>query len=334
MSAPNATAGAWVDEADWLRFVESCLVTMLEASEDGFFVFDAEGVCRMIGRKAGDLFDFEPASFVGKSRREVLDAVAKNADDGEGFLAAASKNDLFLEAGVQAEVDVVRPQPRRILWLTYPIVQEGRVRGRLAVARDVTRERSAERSIRQLQARVVELSPYDVLTGLPNARRFHEELEREHLRSERHWECYAILRVAIDDAASLEAELGRPTFERLLDEAAVALRGVRRDYDLLARIGESDFALLLPGAGVDAVHVVKERVTAAVAIRCEEPGVPHPFTVSIGSGVWLPPAKEAAATVLAAASLALEEALARGPSAFVARTITERSLDQLEGGER
>ena len=34
MSAPNATAGAWVDEADWLRFVESCLVTMLEASED------------------------------------------------------------------------------------------------------------------------------------------------------------------------------------------------------------------------------------------------------------------------------------------------------------
>ena len=36
----------------------------------------------------------------------------------------------------------------------------------------------------------------------------------------------------------------------------------------------------------------------------------------------------------AAASLALEEALAKGPSAFVARTITERSVDQLEGGER
>ncbi len=334
MSGSSAGASAWVDEADWLRFVESCLVTMLEASDDGLFVFDAEGICRMIGRKAGDLFDMEPASFVGKSRVDVLNAVAKNADDPVAFLAAVTPNDLLLDAGVRAELDVVRPQPRRILWTTYPVVQEGRVRGRLAVARDVTRERSAERSIRQLQARVVELSPYDVLTGLPNARRFHEELEREHLRSERHWESYAILRVAIDDAGSLEAELGRPTFERLLDEAAVALRGVRRDYDLLARIGEGDFALLLPGAGPDAVGVVKERVDAAIAIRCEEPGMPHPFTVSVGSAVWLPPAKEAAATVLAAASLALEEALAKGPRSFVARTIAERTNESVDGGER
>ena len=90
MSGSNAGASAWVDEADWLRFVESCLVTMLEASDDGLFVFDAEGICRMIGRKAGDLFDMEPASFVGKSRVDVLNAVAKNADDPVAFLAAQS----------------------------------------------------------------------------------------------------------------------------------------------------------------------------------------------------------------------------------------------------
>jgi diguanylate cyclase (GGDEF)-like protein len=332
MSAGNA--GGWVDEADWLRFVESCLVTMLEASDDGLFVFDADGVCRMIGRRGGELFDLEPSNFVGKARREVLEAVAKAAEEPESFLEAASRNDLFDEPGVQAELDVLRPQPRRILWLTYPIVQEGRVRGRLAVARDVTRERSAERSIRQLQARVVELSPFDVLTGLPNARRFHEELEREHLRSERHWESYSVLRVAIDGASAIEAELGRSTFERLLDEAAVALRGVRRDYDLLARIGESDFALLLPGAGIDAIDVIRGRIEAAIAIRSEEPSVPQRFTVSIGGAVWLPPAKESAATVLAAANLALEAALERGPSSFVSRVVTERSLESLEGGER
>jgi len=332
MNAPSASS--WVDEADWLRFVESCLVTMLEASDDGLFVFDADGVCRMIGRRAGELFDFEPSTYVGKNRREVLEVVARASEDPEAFLEAASVNDLFSEAGVQAELDVLKPQPRRVLWLTYPIVQEGRVRGRLALARDVTRERSAERSIRQLQARVVELSPFDVLTGLPNARRFHEELEREHLRSERHWEAYSVLRVAIDDAAGIEADLGRPTFERLLDEAAIALRGVRRDYDLLARIGESDFALLLPGAAIDAVSVVKDRVDAAIAIRCEEPGMPHPFTVSVGAAVWLPPAKESAATVLAAASLALESAQAKGPRQFVSRVISERNLDVAEGGER
>ena len=321
-----STEGGWVDEADWLRFVESCLVTMLEASDDGFFVFDAEGICRMIGRKAGELLDFEPHEFVGQTRLHVLELIARNTEDPQGFLASTSPNDLLQEGVVQTELDVVKPQSRHVVWQTYPITQEGRVRGRLAVARDVTRERSTDRSIRQLKARVAELSPFDVLTGLPNARRFHEELEREHLRSDRHWEPYAILRVAIDDAQALEAELGRPTFERLLDEAAVALRGVRRDYDLLARIGACDFALLLPGAGPDAVEVVRLRIEAAVAIRCEEPGVPHPFSVSIGAAVWLPPAKESAATVLATASLSLDEALPRGPQGFMSRTVTDRTV--------
>ncbi len=307
---------------------------MLEASDDGLFVFDAEGTCRMIARRAGELFDFEPASYVGKSRREVLEAVARASDDPEGFLEVAGSRELSSEGGAEAELDVIRPKSRRVLWLTYPVVHDARVRGRLAIARDVTRERSAERSIRQLQARVVELSPYDALTGLPNARRFHEELEREHLRSERHWEAYAVMRVAIDDAENLQGTLGRATFERLLDEAAVALRGVRRDYDLVARIGESDFALLLPGAATDAVDAIRERIDAAIAIRCEEPGVPQDFTVSIGAAVWLPPAKEAAATVLAAASLALESAQEKGPRSFTSRTITERNLDVAEGGER
>ena len=64
--------------------------------------------------------------------------------------------------------------------------------------RDVTRERAAERSQRQLQNRLDQLVPVDSLTGLPNARRFREELEREHGRSSRAWDSYGILRVDVD----------------------------------------------------------------------------------------------------------------------------------------
>ena len=77
-----------------------------------------------------------------------------------------------------------RPRPRTVICKGVPVVREGKLAGRLIVVRDVTRERSAERTSKQLYTRISELTPFDTLTGLLNQRRFREDLEREEQEHE------------------------------------------------------------------------------------------------------------------------------------------------------
>ena len=66
-SDPDPTAPASMTE--WRALLEGALVAVLEAADEGVFVFDRNGKCRMIGRRVADLFGIDPAKLVGKMRR-------------------------------------------------------------------------------------------------------------------------------------------------------------------------------------------------------------------------------------------------------------------------
>src|SRR5207253_2151187 len=99
-----------------------------------------------------ELFGVEPAALVGRPRVEVLRALSKACEEPDAFLETVGSNDLTEPPRIAAEIDVRRPRPRTLLWTTIPIVRDGVATGRLGLVRDVTRERSAERAHRQLQA--------------------------------------------------------------------------------------------------------------------------------------------------------------------------------------
>src|SRR5580704_19398550 len=99
------------DDPEWNSFLQSAFRAVLEAADEGLIVFDGEGRCRMIGRRAGELFGIEPAAHVGKPRRDVLRALAQACEEPEAFLATVAGNDL-VDPPVVAEVDIRRPRPR------------------------------------------------------------------------------------------------------------------------------------------------------------------------------------------------------------------------------
>ncbi|HEY3822743.1 MAG TPA: diguanylate cyclase [Polyangiaceae bacterium] len=299
------------EDPEWSSFLQGAFLTVLEAADEGLIVFDGDGRCRMIGRRAGELFGVEPAAFVGRLRPEVLEAFARACEEPETFLEAVAADGPLGAPKMAADVDVRRPRPRTVLCRGVPISREGKPPGRVVFVRDVTRERAAERSNRQLQTRIAELTPFDTITGLLNQRRFREELDREHGRSTRAWDSYAVLRLDVDGMGLLNEELGVTVGDQVLEQIASRLKKCLREYDVVARLEDDEFAMLLPGADALAARVVGERVTKAMATQVEA-GPGRKVTLSIGGALWVPPSGETSEDILKRAGVALREARKQG----------------------
>jgi diguanylate cyclase (GGDEF)-like protein len=213
---------------------------------------------------------------------------------------------------VAEPVDICRPRPRTVVCKGIPISREGQPPGRLLLVRDVTRERSGERASAQLRARLAELTPFDPLTTLLNARRFHEELDREHGRSTRAWDSYAILRMDVDGMSWINEEFGVPVGDLVLEHVASRLKTCLREYDILSRLEGDEFGVLLPGADTLAARAVIDRMVAAVGAVEIEPEGTSKVTVSVGAAFWVPPSGESARDVFERAGTLREEARSRG----------------------
>jgi diguanylate cyclase (GGDEF)-like protein len=302
------------DDSDWRALLEGTLVAVLEAADEGVLVFDRTGKCRMIGRRVADLFGIDPAKLVGKPKEEVLGVLSRACDEPHTFLDTVSVDDLIEPAQILGEIEIVHPRPRRVAWTSFPIVRQGAAWGRLGLVRDVTRERAAERAQRQLQNRLEQLVPVDALTGLPNARRFREELEREHGRSSRAWDSYAIVRVDVDGMQAINDELGTPIGDAVLEGVSERLDACRREYDLVARYDGDEFTVLLPGADKVAAEAVAWRMVRAISHHNFELADARRVTASAGGCVWVPPSGETGEDILRRAGEALEDAKGKGRS--------------------
>jgi diguanylate cyclase (GGDEF)-like protein len=282
---------------------EATLAAILDAADEGLIVFDRSGKCLYAGRRLGELFGVDPVALIGGPEADVLKLLGSACEEAESFGPAARAP----APGV--DLDLRRPRVRVVHWQATTVDAVGW----LGVARDVTRERSAERRAHQLLQRLEAITAIDALTQLPNKRRFFEELEREHGRAARAWDSYAILRIDVDGLRAVNDEIGQPRGDEVLEQVAARLRDGRREYDLLARLEADEFIVLLPGADVHAARVVGQRMSNAVAKAPIELGDPRPITVSIGAAVWVPPSGETGADVVKRAGEALNAAKAKGP---------------------
>jgi diguanylate cyclase (GGDEF)-like protein len=100
----------------------------------------------------------------------------------------------------------------------------------------------------------------DGLTGLANRRLCTAALEKELARAQRFGEPLALVLTDIDDFKRINDRWGHPTGDQVLKMFATTLRSSVREIDLAGRWGGEEFALLLPGTGLQGGRELAERV--------------------------------------------------------------------------
>jgi diguanylate cyclase (GGDEF)-like protein len=117
-------------------------------------------------------------------------------------------------------------------------------------------------SVRLQRGALVRLTRMDVLTGLGNRRAFDEALGREIALAWRTGTPLAIALGDIDHFKLINDRVGHTEGDRVLQDVAAALRGA----DLCFRWAGDEFALFLPGAGMDEARAVAERIARSLSV--------------------------------------------------------------------
>jgi diguanylate cyclase (GGDEF)-like protein len=171
-----------------------------------------------------------------------------------------------------------------------------------------------QRDLRSLLATATELrhlADHDPLTGLPNRRRFEQELARHLAHVRRYGPEGAALVLDLDCFKPVNDTFGHAAGDRLLARFAHVLRERLRATDIIARIGGDEFAILLPRVGYAGAATVARNLAAAVRAEALTAGAQH-VTISIGVIAFDERSPVVPEGVLAAADIAMYDAKAAG----------------------
>lgn len=159
---------------------------------------------------------------------------------------------------------------------------------------DISERKRIERELQRLAST-------DALTGLHNRRSFFILAETEIKRAKRRNGPLSLLLLDVDNFKHINDRFGHSIGDAALGAIVGAATQCLREYDIAARIGGEEFAVLLPDVSPDGAMEAAERVRAAVErMQFTTPAGPCSLTVSIG----VAPVSTDAATIDRALSLA------------------------------
>jgi diguanylate cyclase (GGDEF)-like protein len=156
----------------------------------------------------------------------------------------------------------------------------------------------------------VRMASYDSLTGLPNRQLFIQSLEQQLAAA---WpRASALLLIDIDGLSAVNDTLGHAAGDEVLRQFARLLQRLALPRACLSRLGNDEFALLLPA--LEHLHdagAAAERIREALCAPFRLDGAEHALTVSIGIATCPGDADEVA-TLLRYAGIALHQAKQEG----------------------
>jgi len=155
---------------------------------------------------------------------------------------------------------------------------DGQVAYWYSVVRDVT-----ERT--RLQQRLVFQALHDALTGLPNRLLLADRLQQAILASQRGGGPVALFFMDLDGFKNVNDTYGHLAGDELLHELGQRLRTVVRESDTVSRIGGDEFALLLPGCGIEPARRAGEKILRTFARPFQVEGREVPIQASLGVAV-------------------------------------------------
>ena len=125
--------------------------------------------------------------------------------------------------------------------------------------------RDAQAELERRRAEFERLSLLDPLTGVGNRRHFADRAAAEIARARRDEVPLGVIMIDIDRFKHVNDRFGHGAGDLVLQRVVDVSRAILRPSDFIARLGGDEFILLIPGAPVEDLHRLAERVREAIA---------------------------------------------------------------------
>jgi diguanylate cyclase (GGDEF)-like protein/PAS domain S-box-containing protein len=248
------------------------LDTALNNMSHGLCMVDAEGKLILTNYQVLRIFGLgEKDVEAGADMRVILRDLVRN-----GVLSRSEFKRLSQALFRNTDEDFVVPIETRDQRALEVTVQRIKSEGTVVVIQDITERRNAE-------AAIYRMVWFDPVTGLPNRRRFEEELSKALLSRQSGSENGAILFLDLDDFKQVNDSLGHARGDKLLCAVGERLRSAVEETDVVARWGGDEFAILVPARGDMREPSGKaERIIAEINRSFEIDGYEIVIGVSVG----------------------------------------------------
>jgi diguanylate cyclase (GGDEF)-like protein/PAS domain S-box-containing protein len=256
-----------------LQASEATNRSIIEASPDCVSLLDMEGdIVFMNDASVTALQLKSPRDLIGRSWGDVFPGTAR------GPAKLAVKQAL---SGRQSHFSASQPSPEGHKWwdvVVAPIKRPGaRQTGLLAIARDITHQKSAEDRVRWA-------ANHDALTQLPNRTLFQRSLDRQLSEARDSGGRFTVLMMDLDNFKRTNDALGHAAGDALLIEFAARVRQALRADDVVARFGGDEFAVVLNNVGTEEeVEDAVASITVALKSPCMFDGKLIDIRTSIGA---------------------------------------------------
>ena len=126
-----------------------------------------------------------------------------------------------------------------------------------------------------------ELARTDFLTGVLNARFFHELAQMEINRSVRYKRPFTIAFIDVDNFKTINDTFGHTTGDAVLRSIAMNIKSHLRRTDIVARVGGDEFVMLLPETNAQTAPLVIFNMQSALLNEMNESGWPITFSIGV-----------------------------------------------------
>ena len=317
-----------------LRSSEHRFQRAYDSASVGMGLFKLDGTLISTNKRAAQILGYSVQELQG---RNLIDYLAPEAR--EDYLHSITSLPGSANESYQAERRVLRKDGssawvRNSVTLLKPEGEEGHY---FFISEEITMQKEAN-------DRLAYLANYDPIVNLPNRHSF-EDLLKKSLRNERGVPTdVALLYVEIDSFDFLKGTFGRTVADEVLGELGVSLQQFRREGEIIGRLDDHVFAMVLPATAFDEVTLDRAGQMRDVFRRFSETGKHRiPLSASIGvaysserdSALWASSGQETSGNQAGAESLLkyaraamLEARLRGGDSIYVADPALQQGAAQ------
>ena len=216
--------------------------------------FDPEGVITYVNDHAESFFGFSQEELIGHTLDSTLLPPPERQHVGEPSLPEKIKTNPKLYINIDMQMRRKDATPVWVSW-TYRLVydQNNTLKEIRAVGFDVSKRKALEEKIHHLTS-------IDLLTGVLKRTAFMSTAEQEVRRAVRYDRQLSLLIVRLDYLRLLGQDKDFETGEQALKQVIKACQQSIREMDVIGRIEDVEFAVLMPETPYDNISVVADRL--------------------------------------------------------------------------